>query len=105
MESSEIQAQIQEGVTYLVVPGPLFEQIPCLELLRTIDERVKLGEKKFKLDLQQCLVISSFGIGNLLRINTLIKENGGSITFTRCNSEIKNILAQLHLDKLLNLEN
>jgi anti-anti-sigma regulatory factor len=100
----KIVAEFRDGTTFIGVTSSLYNQEECDLLIATVQLRLGNGETKFILEMSGCSTISSYGLGQLLKVNSLIKSKGGSCTLRSVPKPVRDILTSLFLDQIITLE-
>lgn len=61
------------------------------------------GAKKFVLNLAQVEFIDSYGVGELARSYSVVRQNGGEIKLAGVNQRVSDILATCRLNKIFEI--
>jgi len=75
---------------------------------RTLREKLleltKMGIREITLDFENVDLIDSTGIGVLVGIQNILKNNNGNLSLIKVNAEIGNMLHIMRLDKHIHIE-
>ena len=72
-------------------------------MLDCIQGFIDRGETKFVIDCEDLQIITSFGLGMLVRANSRLKEKGGVIAVANARGLVAETLRIVHFDRLFHL--
>ena len=72
-------------------------------LLDCIQGFIDRGETKFVIDCEELRLITSVGLGTLIRAKSRLKEKGGMLTIAGASGLVAEALHIVHFDRLFNL--
>ena len=75
----------------------------CDFLYSVLEGRIEDGNRKLILDCERLQIISSMGLGMLMRVHAKIKKNGGDVKLARIHGAIAELLKLVMLDRVLHL--
>ena len=82
-------------------PSELFESSSTELYLSEIQRRISGGEREIELDFSECRAVSAYTMARLISLQKENKSSDTKISLIQVNTDIKDLIKALHLDKLL----
>lgn len=89
--------------TLIEVPFELFEQENVDTLKASVQRARANGAQHFVLNFQSCQATSAYALNVLLQLHDEITKAGGSLEFISVRPAVKEILANLLLDRIIKM--
>jgi anti-sigma B factor antagonist len=72
----------------------------CDFLYTVLQDRIEDGTKKLILDCRSLEIISSMGLGMLMRLHTRMKKQGGDVKLARVHGAVAEVMKLVMLDRV-----
>ena len=81
--------------------GGTFDANAAIELWETVSQRVDDETRFVVFDFSEITILTSAGIGILVRLFTRLKSYGGGLAIFGCNSKVREVFSIVMLDTIL----
>lgn len=92
----------QEDILVIELFGHL-DTMHCDYLYSVLEHRITDGWTKLILDCNDLKLISSMGLGMLMRVHSKMKKQGGIVRLARLQGPVATVIHLVMLDKVLNV--
>ena len=82
-----------DGVVVVELEGDLWGGWDTIKLKDTVEELVKLGERRFIIDLGQTSMVNSAGIGTLIASKEIVEGAGGILKLCGVSERTRRVMA------------
>lgn len=83
--------------------GGQLDLIACEYFFDCIQDEIENGHLRIVIDCKDLGVISSAGLGMLIRARARVKKHGGIIILARLQNSVADVLALVHLDRIFKI--
>lgn len=91
-----------DGALIIRLDGTL-NALTADELWESVSQRIDEETRLFVVDFTKVIMLTSAGIGILVRLYTRLKDREGVLAIYGCNPKIREIITIVMLDKILNV--
>jgi anti-sigma B factor antagonist len=93
-----------EGITVLDVRGRITVDEGCVMLRESIRDLMERGNKRILLNLYEVDYVDTSGIGELVRIHTTLRKQGGQLKLVNLHKRLMDILQMTCLHRVLDIQ-